>query len=137
MRGMGDRSGGATALLGMDGFVVLSQMETDGKIWLLVETTVDLVGCPDCGVRAVGHGRSEVQVRDLPVGGRSVRLVWRKRRWRFVDPDCEGGSFTETSELVEGCLTTGAGREVCRLVGEDGRSVASVALSFGISWHRA
>jgi hypothetical protein len=41
---MADRS--ATALLGMDGFVVLSHTEEDGELWLLVETTDDVVGCP-------------------------------------------------------------------------------------------
>jgi transposase len=134
---MGDRSGGVTALLGMDGFVVLSEVETAGEIWMLVETTAEVVGCPHCGVRAVGHGRSVVQVRDLPVSGRPVRLAWRKRRWRCQDPDCGGRSFTETSQLVEGCLTTRAATEVCRLVGEEGRSVASVARTFGVGWHRA
>jgi hypothetical protein len=58
---MADRS--ATALLGMDGFVVLSHTEEDGELWMLVETTDDVVGCPTCGVRAVGHGRSVVHVR--------------------------------------------------------------------------
>ena len=134
---MDDRSGGSTALLGMDGFVVLTQIDTEGEIWMLVETTADLVGCPRCGVRALGHGRSEVQVRDLPASGRPVRLVWRKRRWRCVDPDCGGGSFTESSELIEGCLTARAAAEICRLVGEEGRSVASVARTFGVGWHRA
>ena len=134
---MVDGSGGATALLGMDGFVVRVQQELDGEIWMLVETTADVVGCPRCGVRAVGHGRSVVQVRDLPVSGRPVRLVWQKRRWRCQDPDCPGGSFTETSEPVEGCLTTRAAKEICRLVGEEGRSVASVARTFGVGWHRA
>src|SRR3974390_1466909 len=132
-----ERSGGVTALLGMDGFVVLTQIETAGEIWMLVETTADLVGCPRCGVRALGHGRSEVQVRDLPASGRPVRLVWRKRRWRCVDPDCGGGSFTESSELIEGCLTARAAAEVCLLGGEEGRSVASVARTFGVGWHRA
>jgi transposase len=134
---MVDGSGGATALPGMDGFVVLVQHEADGAIWMLVETTADLVGCSHCGVRAVGHGRSEVQVRDVRVNGRPVRLVWCKRRWRCADPDCGGRSFTETNEAVEGCLTTRAATEICRLVSEDGRSVASVARSSGIGWHRA
>src|SRR3974390_745604 len=114
---MDDRSGGSTALLGMDGFVVLTQIDTEGEIWMLVETTADVVGCPRCGVRAVGHGRSEVQVRDLPGSGRPVRLVWRKRRGRCVDPDRAGQSFTETSDLIEGCLTRRAATEICRLVG--------------------
>jgi len=39
------RSEGATALLGMDGFVVGAQLEVDGELWLMVETTTDVVGC--------------------------------------------------------------------------------------------
>ena len=85
---MAERSGDATTLLGMEGFVVLSSTEEEGELYLLVETTADVVGCPHCGVPATGHGRSVVEVRDLPAGGRPVRLVWRKRRWRCLDPDC-------------------------------------------------
>jgi zinc-finger of transposase IS204/IS1001/IS1096/IS1165 len=75
---MNERSGDASALLGMDGFVVLSQLETDEEIWLLVETEDDVMSSPRCGTRAVGHGRSVVQVRDLSIRGNAVRLVWRK-----------------------------------------------------------
>ena len=134
---MDDGSGGATALLGMEGFVVLAMSEHESEWWVLVETTVDLVGCPSCGVRAVGHGRSVVQIRDLPASGRAVRLCWSKRRWRCSDPDCETKTFTEQSPLVEGSLTTRARAEICRLVGEEGRSVASVARAFGVGWATA
>ena len=87
------------------GFVVLASIEEAGELFISVETTADLVGCGSCGVRAVGHGRSVVQVRDLSSGGRPVRLVWRKRRWLCRDPDCETKSFTETSDLVLDSLT--------------------------------
>jgi transposase len=132
---MADRS--ATALLGMDGFVVLSHTEEDGELWLLVETTDDVVGCPTCGVRAVGHGRSVLHVRDVPMAGKAVRLVWRKRRWRCADPDCPTKTFCEDPPQVTGVLTHRAGREICRRVGEEGHSVASVARAFGVSWHAA
>ncbi len=134
---MVERSGGETALLGMDGFVVLTHTEVAGELFMLVETTDEVVGCRRCGVRAVGHGRSVVQVRDLPIGERAVRLVWRKRRWRCGDPDCAAKTFTESSELVEGSITRRAGQEICRRVGEDGRSVAEVARDFGLGWHSA
>jgi transposase len=135
---MGDRSGGdASALLGVDGFVVLSQTEEDGELWMLVETTADVAGCPSCGVRATGHGRSAVQVRDLPFGGRPVRLVWRKRRWICLDPDCPAKSFTESTPAIEGCLTARAAKEICRRVGEDGHCVAQVARDFGVGWATA
>lgn len=134
---MDDRSGGASALLGMDGFVVLSQCEEDGELWILVETTAVLVGCPRCGVRATGHGRSEVHVRDLPAGGRPVRLVWRKRRWLCTDGDCTAKSFTECSAEIEECLTRRAAAEIARRVGEDACSVTQVARDFGIGWWAA
>ena len=73
------RSEGATALLGMDGFVTGVQLEVDGEWWLAVETTADVVGCEACGTRAVAHGRRTVRVRDLPMADRPVVLVWRKR----------------------------------------------------------
>lgn len=134
---MVDRSGDASALLGMDGFVVLSQTEEDGELWVLVEKRADVAGCPSCGVRATGHRRSELGIRDLPAGGRPVRLVWRKRRWICIDPDCPAKSFTEASDLIEGCLSHSAATEICRRVGEDGHSVAQVAREFGVGWATA
>ena len=131
---MDDGSSGATALLGMDGFVVLASIEEAGEVFISVETTADVVGCASCGVRAVGHGRSVVQVRDQPTGGRPVRLIWRKRRWICRDPDCATKSFTESSDLIEGSLTARAALEICRLVGEDGCSVAKTARDFGVGW---
>ena len=59
-------SSGATALLGMDGFVVLAMIEEDGELFISVETTATVAGCGSCGVRATGHGRSVIQMRDLP-----------------------------------------------------------------------
>jgi transposase len=134
---MVERSGDATALLGMEGFVVLSSTEEEGELFLLVETTADLAGCPHCGVPATGHGRSVVEVRDLPAGGRPVRLVWRKRRWLCSDPDCPAKTFTEQSPLVEGCLSRRAAVEICRRVGQDGASVAQVARDMGVGWETA
>ena len=134
---MGDRSSDASALLGMEGFVVLSQSEEGGEVWVLVETTATVAGCPSCGVKATGHGRSRVQVRDLPAGGRPVRLVWRKRRWICTDPDGAAKSFTEQTPAIEGCLTHRAAREICRRVGEDGHAVAQVAREFGVGWATA
>ena len=132
-----DGSGDAHALLGMDGFVVLASTDEEGECFVLVETKDRVVGCPSCGVIARGHGRSVVQVRDLPMAGRATRLVWRKRRWLCPDPDCARRSFTERSDLVEGSLTTRAAREICRRVGEDGHSVAQVAREFGVGWSTA
>lgn len=133
------RSEGATALLGMPGFVVGAQLEVDGEWWLYVETTAELVGCPSCGTRAVGHGRRRTKVRDLPIAGRPVVLVWAKRIWRCADPDCEVATWSEVTDAIwpRAVLTERARAEICRRVGEDEDSVAEVARAFGVGWHSA
>jgi hypothetical protein len=52
-----------------------------------VETLEDRAWCETCGVRATGHGRRRVVVRDLPLADRPVVLVWPSAcgaapRWR-------------------------------------------------------
>jgi transposase len=133
------RSENATTLLGMPGFAVGAQLEVDGELWLLVETTVGVAGCPGCGTRAVGHGRRQVRVRDLPMAGRPVVLVWAKRKWRCPDPDCAVKTWSETTEAIgaRAALTERARAEMCRRVGEDEDSVAEVARAFGVGWHTA
>ena len=133
------RSNGATALLRMPGFVVGAQLEIDGEWWLHVETTADVTGCPACGTRAVGHGRRRVKVRDLPISGRPVVLVWAKRTWRCPDGDCAVGTWTETCDAIapRAALTERARAEICRRVGRDEDSVAEVARAFGVGWHAA
>ena len=133
------RSEGATALLGMDGFVVSAQAEVEAELWLAVETATDVAGCEGCGTRAVGHGRRVVRVRDLPMGDRRVVLVWRKRLWRCPDPDCRVRTWSEETDAIapRAVLTERARAEICRRVGRDGHSVAQVAREFGVSWHTA
>lgn len=134
-----ERSAGASALLGLDGFVAGAQVEEDGEVWVLVETTDDGAGCPLCGTRAVGNGRRTVKVRDLPAGDRPVVLVWRKRTWVCPAPECEVKSFSEETDAIapRACLTERARAEICRRVGNDGHSVAQTARDFGVSWATA
>jgi transposase len=136
---MSDGSPTAAAVLGLDGFVVRAVDEIDGEVWMLIETTGNVVGCPVCGCRAIGHGRRRVRVRDLPAGGRPVVLVWAKRVWRCPDADCAKGSWTERHPAIrpKAALTERARAEVCRRVGEDAAAVAKVARDFGVGWHTA
>jgi len=92
-----DDSGGVTALVGLDGFVVRAQVHDGVQWWLAVETTADVVGCETCGTRAVGHGRRRVKVRDLAIVGEPVTLVWAKRIWRCPDEHCGVKTRSETS----------------------------------------
>ncbi len=132
---MSDGNGLAEALLGLDGFRVLAVEETV-ELVVLIESVHDVVGCSSCGVRAEAHERMDVEVRDLACFGRPVRLVWRKRRWRCVEPDCEAKTWTEDCDTVSSrqVLTRRAGIEACRQVGMNARPVASLARELGVSW---
>jgi hypothetical protein len=55
---------------------VLAAAEAGGELELLVETTADLVGCPECGAVALAKDRRASWVRDLPIGGRPVVICW-------------------------------------------------------------
>ncbi len=123
--------------LGLADFVVLAADEDDGELFVLVESTADRAFCRACGVRAVSKGRARVQVRDVPAGGRPVRLVWLKRRWRCEEPECPVRSWTETHDQVRAraVLTERARRWAVEQIGRLGRSVACVAVELGVGWH--
>jgi transposase len=127
------------ALLGLPGFVLLDAVELDGELHMSVEMTASRAACPECGVFARSKGRKIVQVRDMPAGGRPVRLWWRKRRWYCPDGDCENKTWSEQVEAVRarGVLTERAGRDICVRVGRDGASVAEMAREYLIAWSTA
>ena len=126
----------ATVMLGLPGFVLLAVSEYDDQLEYAIETTERVTGCPECGVLARLHDRRRTDVRDLPAGGRPVTLVWIKRVWRCMEPDCPRRTWTETSEHIRprASLTERARREACRRVGEDGDTVARVASQYGVGW---
>src|SRR5689334_5827500 len=124
-----DGSGLAEQLLGLDGFRILAVTETPDEITITIETTMTVVGCGSCGTRARAHDRMPVAIRDLACFGRPARLVWNKRRWRCVDPDCPARTWTETSVdfAARALLTRRAGMEACRQVGQNARPVSQLA----------
>jgi transposase len=132
---------GRSALVGLDGFVVCAQLLDDasGEWWLAVESTEPRAWCPSCGVRAVGHGRRRVVVRDLPLADRPVVLVWAKRLWRCDEPACPARTWSEESDQIaaRAVLTERARAEIARRVGPAEHSVAQTARDFGVSWHTA
>ncbi len=133
---MNDGTGLAEALLGLDGFRVLEVSETPAEVVVEIETTADFMGCSTCGTRAEAHERMPVEIRDLACFGRPARLVWRKRRWRCSEADCEAKTWTERSEHVSSraLLTVRAGAEACRQVGENARPVSELAEELGVCW---
>ena len=132
---------GVSALVGLDGFVVCAQLldEATGEWWLAVETSEERAWCSSCGVRALGHGRRRVVVRDLPLADRPVALVWAKRIWRCAAPGCPTGTWSEESDQIapRAVLTERARGEIARRVGPGEHSVARAARDFGVSWHAA
>jgi transposase len=127
----------ATVMLGLPGFVLLAVSQVDGELEQAVQTRAVEEFCRRCGVQAVPHGRRPVRVRDLPVAGRPVTLIWVKRVWRCAEPRCSARTWSEASEhiLARASLTERARAEACRRVGEDGHDVAAVAVEYGVGWH--
>ncbi len=89
-----DATGFAEALLGLDGFRVLDVFEDPLELVITIESTLDLVGCAGCGVRAQSQDRVKVDVRNLPcfsatgatgVGQAAVALPGRVVRCQDMD----------------------------------------------------
>ena len=127
----------ADAMLALDGLHVLSVEHGPSALVLRVETGTALMGCPSCGVVAVGHGRRVVRLHDAPAFGRPVRLLWAKRIWRCPDPDCPAGTFTEEHPVApaRAKLTTRAVAWATDALARFDTSVSALAHQLGVGWH--
>jgi transposase len=117
-----DNGNAATAMLGLEGFVLLAVSQYAGELEQAIETTAGEAFCRGCGVQAALHDRRPTWVRDLPSGGRPVTLVWVKRVWRCREPRCPVVTWSETSTAIRprASLTERARVEACRRVGRTG-----------------
>jgi transposase len=133
---MNDGNDFDSALLGLPGFRVTAVTDDGDERLVGIETIRQAAGCPSCGVIAKTKDRLRVVIRDLPAFDRGVKLVWSKRRFFCPEPDCPERTWSERSaELPERrVLSARAARECTRLVGEEARSVASLARWLGVAW---
>jgi transposase len=134
----------ATALLGLAGLRV-TDVETTADATTVHARTEPGVGtvCPDCQTLAQ-RCKEEVTTRprDLPYAGRSVMLVWHKRRWYCEQPACPRKTFTESVPSLppRQRLTTRMRAELGAAVADSGRTVAEVSATHHVAWrttHRA
>ncbi|MFJ2034161.1 transposase family protein [Streptosporangium sp. NPDC087985] len=93
--------------------------------------------CPECGVSATRMKEwVTTSPRDLPVGDRTCRLRWRKRRWHCDQRECPRRLFTEQVEQIpaRSCLTLRLRRAGGAAVADGGRTVVQSARDHGVSW---
>ena len=134
---MGDGSGLAEAMLGLDGVRVTDVREADGEVTIEVETTER--------VRVVS-GRADVGP-SRRIGCGSMSAIWSASadrhgcgsgsvRWRCRELLCSARTWTEPLEFLDAqvVLTRRTGAEACRRVGELARPVSQVADEFGVCW---
>jgi transposase len=124
------------ALFGLHGFSVLTASDAGGELELLVETTADLVGCPECGAVARAKDRRPTWVRDLPIGGRPVVICWHKRIWCCPQAVCSVKTWTEAHPAIapRACLTERARAWAFEQVGACDAAVSRGARELGVAW---
>lgn len=132
----------AVTMLGLAGFVVSAAVDLGDELELLVRSEQSEDFCRRCGALATLHDRRPHWVRDVPAGGRPVRLCWLKNVWRCESVGRDGSrcaprTWTEASEHVKprAVLSERAKAEATRRVGRDAHSVAGVARDYGVGWH--
>ena len=121
-------------LVGLGDVNVLSVEEDRTSVTVTIETRAKVAGCPACGVVASSKGRRSVSLVDCCQGLRTYVVVWLKRRWQCLEPECPMKSWTEEDRSIAAprlALTDRAGRWVTEQVGRFGRSVNEVAVALG------
>lgn len=128
-----------TLLLGLEGLAVQRVEVDEGGAAVVHLSTCDAYAarCPSCEqVSTLPKQRVTTHPRDLPQGGRGVRLLWHKKRWRCDNADCVKRSFTESVPVLPGRarLTGRLRAHAGAAVGDHGATVAQAARDHGLSW---
>jgi len=122
---------------GVAGFHVIKAVRGPDEVTIWVESCArGPQGCPECGVLAYSHGRRVHRLVDAPSHGTAVVVMWKKRKWRCVEPNCPAGVFTEKDETLarpRALLTT---RVIWWAIQElsESASVEGLRRRLGCSW---
>jgi transposase len=136
----------ATSLLfDLPGFRVVScSLNPFGLRRVVVMQIADEHACPRCGVLTGSrpHDVRVMRIKDLPIGHRPLEVLWRKRRYRCVEPSCPQRVFTERSEQIgpRQRLTLRLRDRLEEAASRSARAISDVAREYGVSWwsvHRA
>ncbi len=106
-------------------------VDTPTRLEVEVASTRSWSRCPFCGFKTrTVHDRRRRKIRDLPVSGRRVTLVWIRRR--FSCANCDGRHLEDHGEF-EGGLT----RRLARQLVADAKvmSIRAVVRRHGLDWH--
>lgn len=88
------------------------------------------VRCPFCGFRTTKvHETRATKIKDLPVSGRKVTLIWLRRR--FSCTSC-GERHTETHPTIENRMTARLARAIVKDATQ--LSITEIARRYGLSW---
>ena len=106
-------------------------VDTPTRLEVEVASTRSWSRCPFCGFKCrTVHDRRRRKIRDLPVSGRRMTLVWIRRR--FSCANCDGRHLEDHGEF-EGGLT----RRLARQLVADAKvmSIRAVVRRHGLHWH--
>lgn len=137
-----DEVSGWTQALGLAGLMVVQAEDRQGEWWLTVrldaEAAEDASWCRGCGVRGHRHGQRSVRVRDLPISGRAVVLVWVKQVWLCAQRACPVRTWSDaTWHVGRGHSLTQRVREAVHDAVAAAGTVSAQAAAFATGWHTA
>ena len=127
----------AAVMFGVPGVrVIAAEREPGGGLLLRAETDRQVEGCHQCGVLTVPHGRREQLLHDAPFGYRRVRISWRRRVWRCLEPTCPMVTFTETHPLAapRALLTRRAVVRAADALSDDDTTANALARRLDVDW---
>ncbi|MFB9777174.1 ISL3 family transposase [Brevibacterium otitidis] len=137
-RTTGDYCHHCNLLVDLPGLHVVKVDRHQAGLRIVVEPArPSVMGCPGCGVVVQGHGRMPVELIDAPCFTAPIRVQWRKRRWRCLDPDCTVTSFTEQNPQVAAAralLTVRATRWAIQQLRSENASIQGLARQLGCTW---